>query len=164
MGGLAPAANILSSALGLAGMGMDLYSAAQDRRDSSRLAAAQRQAIQSDANAAAADLRRRRQEERRTNQAALRRAVAQRRARLASAGVPSSTGSGEALLRGLVNEAHLARDALDRETEAQVETIRLNAAQGLRTNLLRTNSANRQSFIQQLATGLPRFGTFLEDL
>jgi hypothetical protein len=63
-------------------------------------------------------------EEQRRQQAVLARRLAQERARAGAAGVASSGGSIDAVLRGLEEEARALRDARSRETAARIASVR----------------------------------------
>lgn len=162
MGALASASNALSLFGNLAGLGFDFMSSRQESQHRSRMAAAENANARAEAREAESALRASREEDRRRTQAALRREMARRRAQLGSAGVDIDGGSGEAILLGVVDEARLANDASDRETDARIDQLRRRASHNVRTNLLEANNRNRLSsfdlFSSALSTGLDYLG------
>jgi hypothetical protein len=81
-------------------------------------------------------LRQRDEEEQRRQQEALRRRLATQRARAGAAGVASSGGSSDAVLRGLTEEAQAAQSARDQASAERIQDLRRAASRSRRNDLL----------------------------
>jgi hypothetical protein len=81
-------------------------------------------------------LRQRDEEEQRRQQEALRRRLATQRARAGAAGVGSSGGSSEAVLRGLTEEAEATQSANDQASAQRIQDLRRTASRSRRNSLL----------------------------
>ena len=104
-----------------------------------------RESAQHEVNAVAEETRERDD----ARQADLRRDVASRRARLASQGVGSAGGSGQALISGLVDDAHDARADDQKRKKARIDRINTDMAHRHRSNLLEKRRIQAQKNVQR---------------
>jgi hypothetical protein len=81
-------------------------------------------------------LRQGEEEEQRRRQEELRRRLATQRARAGAAGVATSGGSSEAVLRGLTEEAQATQSASDRASAQRIQDLRRTASRSRRNSLL----------------------------
>ncbi len=100
-------------------------------------------------------------EERRQQELALRRRLAEERARAGGAGVGSSGGSADAILQGLVEESRLLDAARSRETQQRIDDVRSTYEQRRKRSLL--DFAGRSSALGSRQARSSRSGRSLLD-
>jgi hypothetical protein len=113
----------------LATVGLNLALAQQSARRTAR-------DVDSERDRQIQSLRQRDEEEQRRRQEELRRRLATQRARAGAAGVATSGGSSEAVLRGLVEEAEAAQSASDQASAQRIQDLRRSASRSRRNSLL----------------------------
>ncbi len=113
----------------LATMGLNLALSRQSQRQEGKQ-------LDSDRDRQVRDILARDAEARRQQDQALRRRLAEERARAGAAGTGGSGGSADAILRGLEEESRAVRNAQEDTAERQIDTIRDRYAGRQRSNLL----------------------------
>jgi len=113
----------------LATVGLNLALAQQSARRTAR-------DIDSERDRQIQAIRQRDEEEQRRQQEALRRRLATQRARAGAAGVATTGGSSDAVLRGLTEEAEAAQSASNQTSAQRIEDLRRSTSRSRRNNLL----------------------------
>jgi len=167
MGGLNPAAFLgsLGSLTPLLGLAGDIYATEQQARQQRRELDQAQAAADADAAGRIEAIRAAEADANAERQAALRRAMARQRARLGASGIDLASGSGEAILLGLVDETELERDRARGRATRDIDAIRRRLSATRRSNLLarrRLRSGrllghfgNLQGFLASLPAPLP---------
>ena len=138
----------------LATMGLNLALSQQARQ-------AQSKELRQDRDRQLQSIRQRDGEERRQQELALRRRLAEERARAGGAGVGASGGAADAILQGLVEESRLLDAARSRDTQQRVDDVRHTYEQRRRRSLL--DFAGRSATLGSRQGGSSRSGRSLLD-